>query len=247
MKNNRKIIIALAMIAALLLTGCGSKEAPSSKIEPIQTQPAETKASAIQPAETVPVKEENQTSLGRMEGGTYTNPYAGFGCTLDNTWTYYGAEELQTLPDDVAELLKETEMGERVEGMEQITDMMAESAELLSTVNVLYQKVPMQERLAVAAMGESAMIDAMIEQEGESLKSSYGVMGMEVSDLQRKDVTFLGKTRSGLLTTGSIEGVDTYIFQIIDYSRGAYSVTTTFTSYVEDNTQVVMDLFFPVD
>ena len=81
-----KRLIVLFTVLALLLAGCG-EEIPeadvSGKVEPT----TEAATEAVTPAET-PV------SMGRMEGGTYTNEYAGYACDLDSSWIFYGAEEL---------------------------------------------------------------------------------------------------------------------------------------------------------
>ena len=73
-----KKIIAILLVLAFLLAGCSQNSAPhSGTVEQIPTES--------------PVVEK-EVSLGRMEGGVYTNTYAGFGCKLDSTWTFLSAE-----------------------------------------------------------------------------------------------------------------------------------------------------------
>lgn len=241
---------ALLLVLSMLLAGCSEKpeeiagkmEAPSA---PAAHQETILPQEQMETQETL--AEENPLTLGRMEGGTYRNSYAGFGCTLDESWTYYSAEELQTLPESVAKALEGTEVGEGLEAMEQVTDMMAENVDLLSTINVLYQKCSLQERMALSMMGEEAYLDAMVQEQGQMMRDSYAQVGIEITSMERIEVEFLGQTRSALHTVGVSQNVPVYFTQILDYSRGSYSVTTTFTSYVEDNTQNVMALFFPVE
>ena len=42
----------------------------------------------------------------------------------------------------------------------------------------------------------------------------------------------------------SMEGVPYYTLQLFDYRLGQYSVTLTLASFVEDNTESLLDLFY---
>ncbi len=236
MKTNLPRMFALLLILSLLLAGCA--DAPADIAGKVQTLPPET---------TLPAAEENPLALGRMDGGIYTNTYAGFGCQLDSSWTFLSAEELQDLPASVAEQLEGSEIEKYMTEAKQITDMMAENVELLCSMNVLYQEVSTQDRLAFAAIGESAMIDMILEENKDIMISSYKQLGIEVTSMEHITVTFLGKNRSALFTTATTQGIPVYLVQLFDYSRGSYSVTSTFTSYYENNTQAMLDLFFEVD
>ena len=48
-------------------------------------------------------------------------------------------------------------------------------------------------------------------------------------------------------TVSNVDGVAQYTLQVFDYHLGRYSVTLTATSFIEDNTQWVMDQFYPVN
>lgn len=230
MSKNVKWIAAVTLILALLLAGCGESAADvGGRMEPVETEAADT-----------PV------SLGRMEGGVYTNSYAGFGCTLDSAWSIYGAEELQELPDNVAEVLKDSEIGEAMSGMEQIVDMMAENQELLSSMNVNYQKLEPDVRLAYALMTDEQIVDAVLEQ-SQMLIDTYTQAGMDVTLLEKTTVNFLGEERVAVRTEGSMYGADFFMIQVFNYHAGSYSVTLTLTSYIEDHTAEMLALFYPVE
>ncbi len=229
-------ILALVLATALLLVGCGDKR------EDIAGKIDNAPAAAAEPAAT-----EAPLALGSMEGGTYTNPYAGFGCTLGSDWMFYGAEELQELPNSVAEMLEGTDIAEEMADYEQITDMMAENMEQLCNMNLLYQKVSVQDRLVFLSMGEADFIDAMLEEQGDVLLSSYAQMGIDITTMERVTVDFLGEKRSAIYMEGTNQGIPVYFTQIFDYSRGSYSITLTFTSFLEDNSEMMLDLFFPVE
>ena len=150
MKKFLALFLALTMVLALF-AGCSDKEEDiagqitpveseketTSQITPVETDPPEEVTEEVTEAVeevTEAVEEENAGSLGRIEGGVYTNTYAGFSCTLDSNWGYYSADELQQLPANTQELFAETELGELTSGYTQISDMMAENATDLATI-----------------------------------------------------------------------------------------------------------------
>lgn len=237
----KRMLTLLLLVLALLLAGCSGGEenvaGTVSQIPDTTEAPAETEA---------PAGEENELSLGRMEGGVYTNTYTGYGCTLDSAWTFYTAEELQELPANTAELFEDSEYLDSDKLLAQISDMAAENANDLTTINVLYQKLSMQERLAFAVLDESEEMEAILDQM-DTMIASYAQAGITVETMEMKTVTFLGKERAALYTASNIEGIPYYTLQIFDYDLGEYAVTLTLASYMEDNTQSLLDLFYAVE
>lgn len=256
----KKRLICLLMVLALFaaLTGCGESEDVGGKITPatenatvpagtVQQTPETTEAAeTVVPETTVAAAEENTVSLGRMEGGIYTNTYAGFACELDSNWTFYSAEELQELPDQINELLSDTEFADTAESLTQITDMMAENVNDLTTMNVLYQKLSMQERLVYAALSEEEIADGILEQ-SDAMAQAYAQAGIEDAVLEKVTVNFLGEERTAIHTSATIQGINYYILQLFEYHLGQYSVTLTFSSYYEDNTESMLDLFYAAE
>lgn len=263
MNRKRMILLTLMLALSLMISGCAKDEPPiSGQIEPNPTQSSEvvtTTAPATVPTqaateETVPPEttevpestESEAAALGRLEGGTYTNSYAGYGCQLDESWVYYSAEELQALPDNIEEVLADSELAEDMAQMSQIMDMQAENADELATINVLYSKLGLQERLAYMVLTEEQVIDSVLEQK-DMLVQSYTQMGMEVSSLEKVQVEFLGQEHWAMKTQAMTQGVPYYTLQIMDYAAGQYGVTLTVSSFVEDKTQQLLDLFYAVE
>lgn len=248
-------LLAVLLALAMLLCACGADpEDVSGEVTPAPTAPADMpeeetqEQPADEPTEApseAPAEEENPVSLGRMEGGVYTNSYAGFGCELDENWVFYTAEELQELPENVQEMFEGTEVGDAAGAYTQISDMTAENADEMTTVNVVYTKLGIQERLAFALLSEEETIDATLAQ-ADALITAYEQAGMENVTIEKVTVTFLGEEHTALKTSATVQGVACYILQIQDYHAGAYGVTLTATSYVEDNTQAILDLFYAV-
>lgn len=238
-------VLALALALALL-AGCGGPASPAAgTVEPgpSASAPAGT-VETLPPAEQQ--NEETPVSLGRIEGGVYTNTYAGFGCELDANWEFYTAEELQELPEDVKALLEDSDLGDTVDSLNQISDMKAENVEELTTINVLYTQLDAQSRLAYLVMSEEDIVDVMLEQ-SEVLMSTYAQMGMDVEAMEKVEVDFLGEKHFGMRTSGNQSGIPFFMLQLIDYKLGRYGVTTTLCSYVEDKTEDLAALFYKVD
>lgn len=257
----RWIAMGLCILLVFAMASCGSQEDVQGEIEPntevVESQIPEDVTGELsdQPeseaveAETEEVESEATTekplSLGRMNGGVYTNAYTGYSCTLDENWEFYTAQELQELPEGVAEALEGSDVGAAMEGVEQVTDMMAENATDLVTINVLYQKNTLEQRLAYAIMSDDAILDQVLTQE-DTMIAAYEQTGILVEKLEKRNVTFLGQERVALHTTATIEGVPYYCLQLFDYRNGAYGVTLTLASFGEDNTTSLLDLFTPV-
>lgn len=240
----KKITAILLALMLLLMTGCsGNSENPAGSIE---TLPAATQPANSGTVETAPAAEDTTVSLGRMEGGVYTNTYAGYGCQLDANWTFYTAEELQELPENVAEMFADSELMEGNAVPEQISDMMAENVNDLTTINVLYTKLSMQERLLYAAMSHEAALDTVMAQK-DSLIATYEQAGYTVESMEIVTVTFLGEEYPALFSVMTIEGVPYYALQLMNYKVGQYGVTLTLASFLEDNTGKLLELFYAVE
>lgn len=228
---HKRNVLALVLLLCLVLSGCGGKDTVSGTVTPSTTVPAET---------------EKPASLGRLEGGVYTNTYAGYGCELDANWVYYSAEELQALPENINELLADTDLADSMEDVFQIMDMKAENAQDLTTINVLYTKLGLEERLAYMVLSEEAIVDGVLTQK-DALIAGYAQAGIEVTSMEKTQVTFLGETHYAVHTQAATQGVPYYILQVFDYTLGPYGVTLTLSSYVEDITQELLNLFYSVE
>lgn len=233
-----KKLIPLMLVLALLLCACGDSNVPSGTItttEPAATEPAATEPVATEPPATEPPATEPAKimTLGRIEGGTYTNDYWGFAMDLDSTWVYSSAEELQELPEDVSGMLNDSELSESL--LANIYDMQAESAEALANINVLYQKMDLATRLTYASMTDDQILDALLAQM-DTMVEAYTQMGLTNVAITKTTATFLGAEVPALMTTYMMQDVPAYCLQIFNFHLGQYSCTITFTSFLEDRT-----------
>jgi len=248
MKKILALLLALTMVCGML-AACGDTQPQGGNITPLpsESEPAPTETDPV-PTETesTPTESgEKEVSLGAMNGGVYTNTYVGFTCTLDENWAFATAEELQELPGNVAELFEGTELEDVLSQHTQITDMLAENVDTLTTVNVVYTKLGLQERLAYAMLDEKEILEQVLSQQ-ELLTESYAAAGIMVSDMELVTIDFLGEERYAIHTTATMQDVPYFILQVYDYHLGSYGVVTTFASFIEDNTAYLPVLFYPL-
>ena len=227
MKRTYRLLAALLALM-LVLSGCGAP--PPEETEPASIQ---AEAPATEPPATEP--QERPASLGHFEDRTYINEYLGFSMEFDESWTIKTAEELQEIPANIAEILKDTSVGENIAELTQIMDMQAENVQQLCSVNVLYQALSVQERLMYMGMSDEEIMDGMLSQ-SEMLEESYTQMGLEVESIDKVQVTFCGETRYALKCVCVLADMKYYTLQIFDYNLGRYGVVTTFACFNEDIT-----------
>lgn len=237
----KKRIFVMLMICALLLTACGSRPSEREDVGGRIEAPAATEA----PAETQAEVQERPISLGRVEGGTYINEYAGFGCDLDESWEFFSAEELQEMPALVKEAAAGSELGDALDPLNQFTDVMAENVDMMASFNVLYQKMTMEERLGNMLLSEEQMVDGVLGMKDQMI-AAYAQAGILVDTMEKVTVNFAGETRTAVRTISTIEGIPYITLQLFCHQLGSHNVTLTLSSYVEDNTMELLELFYSV-
>ena len=236
MKRLISALLALALVLAL--AGCSGNKEPGGTITPKNEDTQETT--------TAPAEEttEATVSLGRMEGGVYTNEYAGFGCELDESWSFKTAEELQDLSQLTEDMLRDSTFADSKYST--ITDMMAENYELLASINVNYTRLSVSDRVTFSTISEETLIDTTLLQKDDMIQS-YAQSGIQVSSMEKTQVSFLGEQHYAIHTVATIEDTPYYLIKLFCFNLGGqYNVTLTLASFVEDNTAGLLELFYPV-
>lgn len=251
----RKRLSRLALVLALsiVLSGCSGKTPQMGTITPNPTTVTQVPETTQIPETTASAPEETEAptvSLGRMVGGVYENTYTGYGCALDDDWEYYTAQEIQDISALTQEMLQNTELLEENEEYQHFFDMMAENVTNLTSINIGYGYKSLQDRLALALLAEEEYIDAVLDQK-DMMVDAYAQSGMTLHSVEKVQVNFLGQERWAIHIEATIagDGVDIpyYLVQLFDTKPGGtYLVTLTLASYVEDNTEALLDLFYPV-
>ena len=227
MKKTYRLLAALLALM-LVLSGCGAPSSGENEPDPIMTDAPATEPPATEP-------EDRPASLGRLEDRTYINDYLGFSIEFDEAWTFKTAEELQEIPENIAEILKDTELGETTASLTQIMDMQAENVDKLCSINVLYQALSMPDRLAYLTLSDEELMDLMLD-ESDMLVESYTQMGLEVESVDKVQVNFCGEDRYALKCVCVLADMKYYTLQIFDYNLGRYGAVTTFSCFYEDIT-----------
>ena len=73
--------------------------------------------------------------------------------------------------------------------------------------------------------------------------ANYAQVGMNVQEMYKKTITFCGEERDALFFWCDVNGAPYYALQLFDYNLGAYSVTLTLSSFVEDKTEDLIAFF----
>lgn len=241
MKKIISLLLALAMVLSLAACGSSASEPPKGDIKPLEDTQQES-APEKQEEQTQPAEEEdNDFSLGAMQGGIYENAYAGFACKLDENWVYKTAEELQDVTGLTEEMFEGSDLD--LSSYNQILDMMAECSDPLASINIQYTALSTQERIAHAMAGEEGIIDATLQQK-DMLISTYAQAGIDVSAMEKVTVNFCGEERYAIHTTASIQGTNYFILQLFCTNIGPYYVTITLGAFVEDTTPQLAELFY---
>ena len=250
--KNRKLTLALVLLLMVsMLAGCGGDKPASIAVtkapttEAPTTEAPATEAPTTEPPATEPLPD-NALALGVVEGNTYTNTYAGIGCDLDSNWTIYTADQLQEMPAVIQGMVEGTELEAVMANVTQFTDMMAENVELMTSVNVLFQKLNMSQRITYARLSEQEVLEATLLQKDVMLQA-YTNAGIIVESMEIVTVTFLGQEHYAMKTVAEMNGVPYYCLQTFDFWLGEYSVAITFASFLEDNTESLLDLFYALD
>lgn len=243
MKRIALPILTFFLSASILMTGCSSEKSPSSGAtsDPASSTPETPSSSQSAPADDSKVE---PTVLGTLQDNVYTNEYVNFGCKLDETWTMLGAEDLQTLPQEIGDILKDTDIGDSIGNTPQIMDLLAQNTESGANVNVLYTQMTSMERIAYLAMKESDVIDSVLKQK-DLLTQSYEQAGFKVKTMEKSTVQFLGEERTCIKTTLDVNGTEMIQIQLFDFQlKGKYNVTTTFGGLTEQAVTDLMDQFY---
>ena len=127
----------------------------------------------------------------------------------------------------------------------QFTDMMAENVSQMTTINVLYQQLDMQNRVAFAMMDDEEILDETLAQ-SDVMIEAYAQTGIMVSSMEKVDVTFLGEERVALKTVSTMNGIPYYTLQVFEYRQGEYYAAITFASFVEDQTDSLIAMCYPI-
>lgn len=171
------------------------------------------------------------TILGRWEGATYINEYAGFQVTFDSTWVYHAVDSSIDPSRPFAS------------GTQQFYDLNA-SASSGSTINVAYQNPTAYNGGIKHTNTEEQNIDLILTEEA-TLRAAYEGMGMTVDFLGKDYITFAGHTHCVLKTIISYNTMEMHIIQLYTYGSDTTPVLVTMSGTGANELQNLLNMFSP--
>ncbi len=260
MRKSKKVVFAGLLAIAVLGCGACAKSSeeyiaerlaemnggtPAGQVSEEEQQAKDVVMGMIEDLPAVKEEQKNKkekTSFGTWEGQTYTNEYLGLTCTFDSDWMIYSASELQEIDSSVEDMLEQTDIAKYLEDMMFFKDMMAENAKELTSVNITYSKMSEQEKKYYASMTEKEIVSKS-NSSMELLGNTYEQMGMTLKEEAVREIFFLGEMRSVQYLHFDYMGMPYYAIQIYNYHSGDYSTVLTLSSFREDKTTELLNMF----
>lgn len=253
---NKKFSFILVLFILSMLVGCDG--GPKKSIGISNAKKAlevleDSRPTSIPEATATPeiltgaAEPEHLLSMGRFSGSTYTNSYAGFGCTLGGSWQHSLAEVVVKI-DGAYFPVPDEELEQTLDekGMTNVAVLSGYNRDSSDFIQLVYQKLSPEDIKNYASMDEEEAIEFVISLMDDSSIFAEGLKTV-VTRVEKTTVNFLGHDHYAIKYYMKEDDVDVYMVQLIDQSRGSYAVTLSLGTYNEDNTQAVADLFFPLE
>ena len=232
MKKTAAMLMAIWMLA-LMLTACGQQapEQTGGSVEPgtEQDQSVTGQVDASQP-------DEEELEMGSVNGGTYTNNFAGIGCALDETWVFYTKEQIAELNGFLTDGTSDEDMKKLMENSQSVQDMYASSTDGLMTINVVFQNMGL---LLGTTMSAQEYAELHVTQIPDAMEA-YGFEDVAASVTTAE---LAGEERPAIALTATIQDIPVYEL-IVCLRQGNYIYCVTLCSYTEDVTAQMAELFY---
>lgn len=185
---------------------------------------------------TCPADDAGTPELGSVNGGTYTNEFAGIGCTLDETWTFYTEAQIAEINGFLTEGTSDEEMRQLMEENQSVYDMYASSTDGLMTMNVVFQNMGL-------LFGTTMSAQDYVELSAEQLPDAMGTYGFEDVTASVTTAEFAGAECPAIAITATVQ--DTPMYELlVCMKEGNYIYCVTLCSYTEDVTAQMAALFY---
>ena len=136
MKKLFAMLMALTILMTMAACGQQTTDEAGGTVDPGAVEDQGTSGQVDMPADDAGTPE-----LGSVNGGTYTNEFAGIGCTLDETWTFYTEAQIAEINGFLTEGTSDEDMRQLMEENQSVYDMYASSTDGLMTMNVVFQNM----------------------------------------------------------------------------------------------------------
>lgn len=172
------------------------------------------------------------SNIGIIQGNAYVNILMGFGCTLEDGWTFASREEIAEMSGITVDILDQAELSNAID--EGMYDMVAASADNMANVNVVIQSTG----LLGAAVQEKDVVDQVLGQ----VEQLLGSIGYSDVKAEARTIDFIDGEHAGIYTTATINSIDFYQRQVA-YKTKTHIASITVTCYGEDVTEGILAWF----
>lgn len=240
----RYIALLLAAVMVWVMAGCGSRtEQPDQDDTSGTVQPGITENDAtgqVQTGTDGTDAVEDGFEPGSVNGGVYTNAFAGIGCELDEGWVFYTAEQMAELNGALADGTDNEDVKAMLADDPSIFDMYAVSTDGLMVMNVVVQNLGLVSGTAVSAQEYAEIASSEV---ADTL-TAYGYENVKA---QTTAADFAGAESCPAVTvTAERDGTAMYE-QMVYLKAGNYIYCVTLCSFTEDVTAEMAELFYAVE
>lgn len=234
-------LFAVFFAFLVLFTSCG-KTTPSDAEETIpraentETAPDETEAPETQPS--IPL-------AGSLEKCIYTNQRLGFSINLDGLICVPDSE-LGVISKEIIYPLEKTEAYKKYlenNPTSVITDLYAYCNSGLCGITLQF----MNQTEDFSDMDDESILDYVLSTQKDTIISTFEQLGFQVESYEKTTVSFLGNEIQAYKGVFTARGLPYYTLQIPKYNLDGYLMTLTFSSYIEDYTDLLSSLCYPIN
>lgn len=243
-ENNMKKTIALLLSLTMLLCLCACGQSRES-VSGTLTQAVEQAPAPAQELEQAPAPEESaapeaetqeEPVQGTVSGSRYENAALGIGCELDGSWTIADDEQLAAMVGITADAFDDETYREQMKSADMFYDLFIQREDGLANVNIVIQNLGL---LYGSVLSEEQYLQASTQTLKEQLESA----GFTDISWESCTVDFAGAERNGLRMSYQVQGIQSSALQVYIKS-GSYMGIITLTSFLEDETDALAQLFY---
>ena len=246
----------MCALAMLLSLGACAKQVeddtpeetdPPAASEPAATEPGseptEPGSEPTEPAEPSAAPETDNPgggtetvafSRGTVSGNSYTSEFLGIGCDLGADWTVMSEEEMLSLSNILVENMDNEAIAEALANAPTQFDLYAQQG--MNTLNIVLENL-------MLSVGTVIDAETYLALSATSLAPALEGVGATDVEVVETEVSFAGQTLPALSVTATMSGVALYEV-VLCIQQGDYMAAITVGSYVDDNCQQILDLFY---
>ena len=244
----RRISVLLLILSLMLtmLIGCSKEStdpttestAESTTAAPTTEEPTTEEPTTEEPSEEPTTEATEEIGLlGTLNGNTYENPLAGFGCNLDDSWYIYNDAEMAALMGLAANMYTDENIKATVEASG--TAMVFYAAQNMSMPNL---------NITVENIGTTASLitaDQYVDVLLLSLEQTLSSAGFTNITMEKTTVSFAGEDVPAVALAAEVSGVPISEL-LIPVVRDSYIFNTTICSSTAEECLDVLPLFYAV-